>query len=273
MLRPVGNTPSSALREMEGRMSRTGESSIVSKCAKVMDIVSHASKPLAFSEIVTRTGFVKSSAHRILAVLQKEELIEYDVISRTYRAGPRLHDWARSVWRRIDLQRTASEAMSALSEQTGMNTALSVLDRDEVLYLRTVDVIQFRFASHAGDHAPLHSTAAGKVFLAYMSERRRKETLGKLKFEKFSDHTITDTLKLERELERTRREGFGRAMGEEVGQVTGIAAPIWDGEEKVTACLSLWSLLEHASRDEVLAKSKELVETTNEISRQLGWIG
>lgn len=238
-----------------------------------MDIVSQARKPVAFSEIVEQTGFVKSSAHRILAVLQSEELIDYDKNTRTYRAGSRLHDWARSAWRRIDLQRTASEAMSVLSEQTGMNCALSVLDRDTVLYLRTVDVIQFRFASHAGDHAPLHSTAAGKVFLAHMSERRRREILEDLKFEAFSEHTITNAEDLIKQLPAAREDGFARALGEEVFQVTGIAAPIWNAEDKVTACLSLWSLIDHAPREEVIAMSDKLIETTSDISRQLGWSG
>ena len=252
-------------------MGRSGESSIVTKCARVMDIVSHARKPLAFSDIVDQTGFVKSSAHRILAVLQGEELIDYDKATRTYRAGSRLHDWARSAWRRIDLQQTASEAMSLLSEETGMNTALSVLDRETVLYLRTVDVVQFRYASHAGDHAPLHSTAAGKVFLAFMSDRRREETLARLKFEKLTENTRMSVAALSEDLQLVRQQGFAKALGEELLQITGISAPIWNAEDKVTACLSLWSLTDHASRDEVVAMSGRLIETTSQISKQLGW--
>ena len=254
-------------------MSKSGESSIVTKCAKVMDIVSHARKPLAFSDIVAETGFVKSSAHRILAVLQSESLIEYHNSSRTYRPGPRLHDWAISAWRRIDLQQLAGEAMSALSDETGMNTALSVLDREAVLYLRTVDVIKFRYASHAGDHAPLHSTAAGKVFLAQMSDRRLEETLSKLSFDRFTENTRLDAEGLASEVIKVRREGFAKALGEEVLQVTGIAAPIRDAEDKVTACLSLWSLTDHAAREEVVAMSGKLIATTTQISTQLGWSG
>lgn len=236
-----------------------------------MDIVSQARKPLAFSDIVDQTGFVKSSTHRILAILQGEDLIDYNKATRTYSAGSRLHDWARSAWRRIDLQRTASEAMNTLSEETGMNTALSVVDRETVLYLRTVDAVQFRYSSHAGDHAPLHSTAAGKVFLAFMSDRRREETLAKLSFEKLTENTKTSAEQLQEDFVRIHQQGFATALGEELYQVTGIAAPIWNAEDKVTACLSLWSLIDHVTRDEVVAKSGRLVETANRISTQLGW--
>lgn len=252
-------------------MAKAGESSIVTKCAKVMDIISHARTPLSFSEIIQQTGFVKSSAHRILAVLQGEELIEYDKKNRTYKTGPRLRDWARSSWRRIDLQKTASKFMHTLSEETGMNTALSVLDGDTILYLRTVDMIQLRYASHTGDHAPLHSTAAGKVFLAYMSEKRRQKMLDQMSFEKLTENTKTDATLLIKELTRIPQQGFAKALGEERLQVTGIAAPVWNAEDSVTACLSLWSQTGHATRDEVVAMSGKLIQTTNLISEQLGW--
>lgn len=251
-------------------MAKAGESSIVTKCAMVMDVLSHARSPMSFSEIIQKTSLVKSSAHRILAVLDGEELIEYDVRNRTYSTGPRLRDWARHSWRRIDLQKIASDFMHLLSEETGMNTALSVLDGETVLYLRTVDVIQLRYASHAGDHVPLHSTAAGKVFLAHMSEKRRKNTLNGLVLEKFTENTITSTEALSDELDSITQNGFARALGEERLQVTGIAAPIWDAEIKVTACLSLWSQTGHATRDEVIAMSNKLKDTANLISEQLG---
>lgn len=254
-------------------MAKGGESSIVTKCAKVMDILSHARMPLTFSEIIEQSGFVKSSTHRILSVLQGEELIEYDKKNRTYRTGSRLRDWARSSWRRIDLQQTANEFIHTLSEETGMNTALSVLDSDTVLYLRTVDAIQLRYASHAGDHVPLHSTAAGKVFLAYMSKKRRQETVSRLGFEKFTEHTKTNPDDLLEELKSIPKFGFARSLGEERLQVTGIAAPIWSAEDSVTASLSLWSQTGEATRDEVLAMSNKLKKTTRLISEQLGWSG
>ncbi|MEM8649498.1 MAG: IclR family transcriptional regulator [Pseudomonadota bacterium] len=250
-------------------MTKAGESSIVTKCAKVMDILSHAPKPLAFSEIIEKTGFVKSSTHRILSVLQNEELVEYDKNNRSYSTGPRLRDWARSAWRRKDLQQIASNFMYALSEETGMNSALSILDGDAILYIRTVDVIQLRYASHTGDRAPLHNTAAGKVFLANMSERRQQELLSQLSFEKFTENTLQSSTALKAQLNQVREEGFAKSLGEELLHVTGIAAPIWDSEDKVIACLSLWTQTEHATREEVVSNVDQLKNTAQLISEKL----
>ena len=41
-------------------MAKAGESSIVTKCARVMDVLTEAREPVSFSRILDETGFVKS---------------------------------------------------------------------------------------------------------------------------------------------------------------------------------------------------------------------
>lgn len=250
-------------------MSRTSESSIVTKCAMVMDLLTRSRKPLAFSEIVAETGFVKSSCHRILAVLQGEGLVAYDKASRCYRTGDRLQNWARAALRRTDLQQAAHDAMSDLCESLRMNVALSILDNDTILYLRTVDFYSVRFASHAGDHAPLHCTAAGKVFLAHMKPARLQATLANLRLEKFTEHTKTSLEPLLAEFPSIRENGFAVARGEETLQVTGVAAPIWNEQGQMAACLSLWSVRDHTRQEEVIAQSGIVISAASEISERL----
>ena len=70
-------------------MARASESSIVAKCAIVVDLLSNARRPLGFKEITEASGLVKSSAHRILSVLLSEDLVEYDPLKKVYRGCPR----------------------------------------------------------------------------------------------------------------------------------------------------------------------------------------
>ena len=250
-------------------MGRTSESSIVTKCALVLDVLTQSRRPLGFSDIAARTSFAKSSCHRILSVLQSEQLVEYDKASREYRPGRRIDLWTRASFRRRDLQDAASDLMVDLSEETHMNVALSIMDRDSILYLRTVDFFSERFASHAGDHAPLHCTAAGKVFLAQMAPERLQVTLAGLKLEKFTENTITSLEDLLAGFSAIRRDGFASARGEETLQVTGIAAPILNEQSQISACLSLWSTSEHSTPDEVIAQAPRLKRVAAKISDQV----
>ena len=84
-------------------MATKSESSVVAKCAIVLDIISAARRPLGFKGIIQLSGLARSSTHRILAILITENLIEYDKINKIYRYGPRLNRWARGAWMPIDL--------------------------------------------------------------------------------------------------------------------------------------------------------------------------
>lgn len=252
-------------------MGRSAESSIVTKCAQVMDILSSARKPLVFSDIVEQTGFVKSSCHRILAVLQSELLVEYDKSSKTYRTGKRLRQWARFAWLGNDLQQLSVEAVNRISDSTGLNAALSVLDGESILYLLTANQLKVRYAARSGDHAPLHCTAAGKVFLAYLPDGRRKQLLSTLKFEKYTEFTKTSATDLMHELLSTVSKGYAVASKEEFLQVTGVAAPIRNEQNEVVACLSVWAQDQLASADTVQASVGTLIDASNSISQQIGW--
>lgn len=183
-----------------------------------------------------------------------------------------MQNWGRANWRRTDVQQAASGPMSDLSEQTHMNVALSVLDMNSVLYLRTEDFSNVRSASHAGDRAPLHSTAAGKVFLAQMKPERLQVALTAIKFEKFTEHTIVSLEALVSQFAEVRETGFAIARGEEVLQITGIAAAIRDSDDKHIACLSLWSIRDEHTADEVIMQSDRLKATVSKISKNLGWV-
>lgn len=252
-------------------MPRNSESSIVAKCAQVIDILSNARRPLGFKEITDTSGMVKSSAHRILSVLLSEDLVEYDKANKVYRVGSRLNAWGRAIWRRLDMQMDPAAELETICEHTNMNAALSILDGDSVLYLRTLNSVPYRLASHPGDHAPLHSTAAGKVFLANMPLHRRELAMGEMRFERMTEYTIQDPTRLQAELDTIQERGYGLAVQEEHFQVIGMAAPIRDIQGDVTACLSLWTLIDLISPEKVESFAPELIATTERISRQSGY--
>lgn len=252
-------------------MARRSESSIVAKCAQVIDILSNARKPLGFKEITETSGMVKSSAHRILSVLLSEDLVEYDKTNKVYRVGSRLNAWGRAIWRRLDMQMDPAAELEAICEHTNMNAALSILDGDSILYLRTLNSVPYRLASHPGDRAPLHSTAAGKVFLANMPAHQREILMKTMRFERMTEHTIQNPARLQSDIETIQERGYGLAVQEEHFQVIGMAAPIRDIQGNVSACLSLWSLIDLTSVDKVKDFAPALITTTERISRQSGY--
>lgn len=249
-------------------MATKSESSIVSKCGIVLDIVTAARSPLDLKDIVNQSGLAKSSAHRILTILINEKLIDYDKANRHYSYGTRLNQWARSAWLRNDLHGNSVAEMEKIAHATKMNSVLSVLDGDSILYLRTLNTFPVNHTSHPGDHAPLHCTAAGKVFLAFQPSKTRDDTLARLKYERQTEHSIQDSATLLKELAITREREYGLALQEEFLPALGMAAPIKDLNGDVIACLSLWTVADRNSQAELEALAPRLIASANRISKQ-----
>ena len=178
-------------------MVRELQSSIVTKCAIVMDILTESPDPMTHTEIVEATGFNKSSAHRIIAILIGEDLIHFDPATRSYSLGPRPMRWARSAWQKTDLKLIVDAELVNLRDKTGLNVAVSILTTDSIMFIRNFDVRSVRYAAKIGEQAPLHATAAGKVFLAYSESRQNCGLPEGYELEKLTEHTITNLRDLE----------------------------------------------------------------------------
>ena len=251
-------------------MARELQSSIVTKCALVLDRLADSPDAMTFTEIVTATNFNKSSAHRIVTILLGENLIAFDPATRTYSLGTRPIRWARAAWQKTDLQQITDAELARLRDRTGLNVAVSVRADDSIMFIRTLDVRSVRYAAKVGEQSPLHATAAGKVFLAYDDNRERCGLPEHYDLEKLTERTITTLRNLELDLARIRRRGYAICDREEFLQINGIAAPIFDYQSRVVASLSLWAPTKLATSDDLIRYAGELVEVADDISRRFG---
>jgi DNA-binding IclR family transcriptional regulator len=252
-------------------MSSSHHSSIVSKCTTILDLLASSRGLLSFIEIVEETGFVKSSTHRILAILQNEGLVELDLREKKYRLGSKLMHWAVMAWRRTDLQQAAIDELEKLCETTGSNVALAIRDGAGALFLRAVNNYQIRYVAKAGDHVPLHCTAVGKVLTAYLPEGQRKNIIDQIKFDRLTENSIIDPLTFESELAKVRQDGYAVCNGEEFLQVLGIAAPIYDFQGEVVASACVWSLSDRVDMAGLEKLVPHLAKSAKSISERLGF--
>lgn len=134
--------------------------------------------------------------------------------------------------RRAILRRTVNEVLETVT--------LTVLEHDEILFLDRVESDSpLRLQLFAGSRAPLHCTSAGKLFMAMQSAERRKRWLASYTLTQFTEHTITDPDKLEKELKRIRAEKVSVDNQEYIEGMVGIAVPIFDGRGKTIAAVSV----------------------------------
>lgn len=206
---------------------------------ELIEILATAAQPLALSEISQKLDLSPATAHHFLSTLLQRAYVQQDLPSRRYRLGIRMVQLAAGVLRQAELTREAIPVMRRFVEATGEHITLAVLDGATVSPLHTEESPEApRLFVHFGRRAPLHSTALGKVLLAWRSEREGVSILGPEPLAKFTSRTITTHRRFFRELARVRRDGAAVDNGEMLVGARCLAVPVRNHRGEVIAALS-----------------------------------
>jgi DNA-binding IclR family transcriptional regulator len=204
----------------------------------VLEALIQRGEPCGVSDLAVALGMSKSNAHRLLNTLVETGFV--NAIDGRYEASLKVWELGTHVIKNYDVRDLARPAMTRLVRETAEGVRLTVLDPKslEVVYIDKIDSPQdVRPFSEVGGRAPAHCTSNGKILLAYQDERFIKRVSRKLKA--YTQWTITDPDAFMRELKKARTDGFALNSREYSPQVSGVAAPIFDGDHTVIAALSI----------------------------------
>src|SRR3954471_17155835 len=179
---------------------------VIARMMKLLDVLAAHPEPLGLKQVSQYTNLHPSTAHRILSALAADRLVDR-VEPGSYRLGMRLLELGNLVKSRINVREMALPMMRELHAQTGETVNLSVRHDDEIVYVeRTSSGRSAMRVVHAvGTRAPLHVTAAGKLFLLEEGFARLRDYAKRTGLAPHTKNTLTAVPLLERELERIQR--------------------------------------------------------------------
>ncbi len=185
------------------------------------------------SDVAERLGVAPSTAHRLLSMLVFRGFAVQDE-SRTYRAGPALHQGPS--------ERTASELVAvvrphlqALSNRHDETVHLMTRRGTAVSFLESVEGQQaLRVGSRAGAVMPAHLCSGGRAMLAELS----LETLAEL-YGSEPTEDVPDVRRLHRLLVASARRGYALNFGDTERGIHAIGVTIHDAGARGEAAISL----------------------------------
>ena len=218
--------------ETSRRPAVTGTQAVDRACA-LLSLVVRADEPLTFTEIGASSGLARSTTSRLLAALERTELVQRDATG-AYVAGSlfALHAARHDPWQ--ELARIALPHLERLRDLTGETAHLGAAGVTGVRHVAQVDsTYLLGMRDWTQTQVPDHTSALGKVLLA----AGRLPVVEPL--ERRTDATVTDRAALERELRVTRDRGYAVALDElEVG-LGAVAAPVTGRDGQVFAALGV----------------------------------
>lgn len=213
---------------------------VIERMRMLLDALSRSDPPLGLKQLALETGLHPSTAHRILAAMATAGFVERQG-GGTYRLGIRLLELGNLVRARIDIRAAALPWMETLHRELGESVNLGIRQGDEIVYIeRTSSGRSTVRAVHlVGARAPLHVTAAGKLFLARDNAEAVAAYARRTGLPGLTAHSITSLAALRRELERVRIEGVAFDNEEIEPGLRCIGAPVHDDAGHVVAGLTV----------------------------------
>lgn len=238
----------------------TSSIQVIARVARLLETISVHGEPVSLKILAKTTGLHPSTAFRILASLIEHGFVERGEAGR-YRLGVKLLQLGDRVQSRLDLRREARPIMERLRDRTGETVDLSVRDGDEVLCIeRSVTPRMTRVDQMIGGRAPLHATAAGKLFLAEEGGEACRAYAAR------TPHSIAEPETLWRSLRDIVRSGYALDDGEAEAGVSCIAVPVRDAGGRLVAGLSVSAPIERRQA----AWIPWIAQAAAEISARLG---
>ena len=254
---------------MDDAPEKDGSVQSVDRAATILAYLAGAGE-LGVTELARRLGVHKSTASRLVATLEKWELVEQVEGRGKYRLGIGLVRLAGTAVAGLDVVEQARPVCRRLAQETGLTVNLAVLADTQALYLDQVaGTSALQSYNWVGQRIPLHATSNGKVLLSELSPGKVRDLLGDLTA--YTSRTIIDFDALEIELARVRRDGYASAIDELEDGLAAIAAPIHNAHGEITNSLSLSGPTFRLDDDRLAGLLDVLVPAAHEVSRRLGW--
>ncbi|WP_037270744.1 IclR family transcriptional regulator [Kibdelosporangium aridum] len=212
---------------------------VIEKAFTILEGWDHRGETLGVSEISRRTGLPKSTSHRLLGILEAAGVVER--LAGTYRLGKRIRGISGVLSAGIPtyLREISLPFLQDLYELTHETIHLGVLDGVDIQCVEKLyGHRRAPVRSRVGGLLPGHSTALGKVLLAYSPTPTQRAILTS-ELAMYTPATIVQPLQLAAELRTVRQRGLAYDRGETHPEVNCVAAPLVNAKGRAIAAISI----------------------------------
>jgi DNA-binding IclR family transcriptional regulator len=229
---------------------------------------------LGVAEISAHLRVSRKIALPFLRTLERRGYVEHNPERSTYSLGMKAFEVACVFLHHVRLGREAQPFLNELTARTGETAYFAVRDGHGVTYLRTRETSHaLRVTCRVGQRIPMHSSAAGKVHLAFGQQARVVELVKKGWIRALTPKTLIDSAALEDHLRASAERGYAIDDEETTPGVRCIAAPVFDHSNQIVGGIGLTVPIERLPIGSIEVKLSPLLkEVGSRLSHRLGYL-
>lgn len=255
--------------------SRKGESiSGIERALDVLALFVRADTPtLGVTEIAETLGVSKAVVYRQLSAFRSRGFVELEPVTHRYRLGPEILFLGLSYLDQLDVRSLGHETLTELVAATNETATMSVRVGWSRVYVDQVTPQrEVKMSVQLGRAFPLHAGASSKAMLAFLPEAAREDYLSNQHLNSLTARTITEPIRLRKELAVIADQGFAVSFGERDASAGSVAAPVFRHDGELAGVISVSGPVERFSA-EVEKSSALLLAASRQLSQRLGYRG
>jgi IclR family transcriptional regulator, KDG regulon repressor len=246
----------------------------ISKALRILDALGDCPGGLGITELSGTLKSPKSTVHRLVATLETEGYVYFDVLTTKYLLGSRVAKLGDHFNQQSHLLTFGVPTLVQLTRECKEASHLAILEGTEVVYISQEETKEpIRISFGMGERAPVYCTAGGKVFLAGLADieiRRLYEN--NVRFKRYTPRTKTRLEDLLTEIAMVKREGVAYDNEEYSPGLCCIAAPVRDFSSRTVAAISLSMIKQKMTAERKPFFKEALLRASVALSEKLGFL-
>jgi DNA-binding IclR family transcriptional regulator len=246
----------------------------LNKAFDILELFLDHSSELSLAEMANLSRLNKTTICRIASTMVKRGYLKQQRKRGKYSLGTKYLDFSGIIKNGMRIRDTALPYLEELSRALKESVILVLWDgREAVLHEIFHARHALKVAPDEGTRMPLHSTASGKIILAYLKDEDLQKIFKGTKLEIFTANTIIDINDLKKHLSRIRQEGIAYDDEEYSKGVRGVSAALRDSQGAIVGTIGAIGPSVRLTRARMRKTVPVIKSCALEISRELGYRG
>jgi IclR family acetate operon transcriptional repressor len=252
---------------------RDGGVQSVDRALLIIETLAEDDEGYRLSDLAVRTGLSTSTAHRLLATLEKRRFVQFDRYESKWHVGAQSFAVGATFARRRNFVAQAMPYLRKLRDQTRETANLAVVDDESIIVLTRMESREImRSLTKVGGRVAMVASGVGKAVLATYSDEDVNAIIRRQGMPRLTEKSIVRPGELFRELETIRRQGY--AVDDEEARIglRCVAAVVYSDCSEPLAAISVSGMTSRVTVDRLPVLGRAVRDVAAELTIVLGGV-
>jgi IclR family transcriptional regulator, acetate operon repressor len=237
----------------------------------LLEALARAEGGLTLTDIAQRVTLAPSTAHRLLATLEKMGYVYQGGELGRWYIGLQAFTVGSSFLANRDFVAQSHPYMRRLMEQSGETANLAILDGTEAVFIDQVQCREtMRTIVRLGSRVPLHASGVGKAIFAALPDEQIDAILKVKGLPRITPTTITSPETMWSAMRVIRQRGYSFDDEEHLPGTRCVAAPFYDEHADVLGAISLAGPISRLPDERIKQLGPLVAHTAEDLTHRLG---